>query len=74
MNSNLLVWKMKLSLLAGAAVMAGIAAKHDEPLQAAAEQPAFTTKVSRHVPAPKAPAHPAPATKRASFRAWAADL
>lgn len=73
MNSNLLVWKLKLSLLAGAAVMAGIAAKHDEPLQARAEQPAFTTKVSRHVPASKAPAR-APATKRALVAAWVADL
>lgn len=54
MNSNLLVWKMKLSLLAGAAVMAGIAAKPDGPLQHAG-QPAFTTKVSRHgTPPPKA--------------------
>lgn len=71
MDSNLLVWKVKLSLLAGAAVMAGVTTGHDE---ASTQQAAFATKVSRSsIQSSKRAPHVAKG-KRAFSAATAADL
>jgi hypothetical protein len=74
MDSSLLVWKLKLSLLAGAAVMAGLGATHDEQLHRGDEPAAFTTKVSRSsTPATKT-ARSRTAPRRPFMPAKVADL
>jgi hypothetical protein len=74
MDSSLLVWKLKLSLLAGAAVMTGLAAKHDAQLQRNVEQTVFATKVSRSSTPSTRTAHAGSAPKRAFIPAKVADL